>query len=65
MKCGQISLLFAALWLAVAAALSEEAAFNAQFLNVSEEMMISGERFDGYEIIEHRVSHCILYSKEL
>ena len=55
-KCGQILLLFVTLWFAESEALSDEAAFKAQFLNVSEEVKVAGGRYEGYEIIEHRVS---------
>ena len=43
--------------LAVGAALSNEAVFEAQFLNVSQELKFADDKYGGYEIIEHRVSH--------
>ena len=60
MRWRKISLGFATLCLCLVeltAALSNEAVFEAQFLNVSEELKIADERYGGYEIIEHRVSH--------
>ena len=59
MRWGKISLGFSALGLLIelAAALSNEAVFEAQFLNVSEELKVADEKYGGYEIIEHRVSH--------
>ena len=60
MRWRKISLGFATLCLCLVeltAALSNEAVFEAQFLNVSEELKIADEKYGGYEIIEHRVSH--------
>ena len=41
----------------LAAAFSNKAVFEAQFLNVTEELKFTDEKYGGYEIIEHRVSH--------
>ena len=41
----------------LAAAFSNKAVFEAQFLNVTEELKFADEKYGGYEIIEHRVSH--------
>ena len=61
MRWRKISLGFATLCLVeFATALGNEAVFEAQFLNVSEELKIADEKYGGYEIIEHRVSHRFL-----
>ena len=44
----------------LAAAFSNKAVFEAQFLNVTEELKFADEKYGGYEIIEHRVSHRFL-----
>ena len=61
MRWRKISLGFATLCLVeLATALGNEAVFEAQFLNVSEELKIADEKYGGYEIIEHRVSHRLI-----
>ena len=58
MRWTKTSLGFATLCLVeLTSALSKEAAFEAQFLNVSEELKFADEKYGAYEIIEHRVSH--------